>query len=119
MSSALFAFGITTLIGSKFGGFMTDRISNPQTLVGGLVVHYLALVLLSTVAKSTLVAIPLLMFWSFSAWSSGPGMQYNLVWLAPEASEIMLSYMAIYTVRHSCCGRNWGYCRKEHIRTSG
>ncbi|MFL6517713.1 MAG: MFS transporter, partial [Bacillus sp. (in: firmicutes)] len=38
VSGALFAFGIATLIGSKFGGFMTDRIGNPRTLVGGLVV---------------------------------------------------------------------------------
>ncbi|MCQ6268854.1 MFS transporter [Fictibacillus sp. WQ 8-8] len=91
VSIALFAFGIATLIGSKFGGFMTDRIGNPRTLVGGLVVHVIALVLLSTIARSTFVAIPLLMLWSFSAWSSGPGMQYNLVWLAPEASGIMLS----------------------------
>ncbi|MCM2535317.1 MFS transporter [Neobacillus pocheonensis] len=91
VSGALFAFGIATLIGSKFGGFMTDRIGNPRTLVGGLVVHVIALVLLSTIARSTFVAIPLLMLWSFSAWSSGPGMQYNLVWLAPEASGIMLS----------------------------
>ncbi|PGY06332.1 MFS transporter [Bacillus sp. AFS031507] len=91
LSGALFAFGIATLIGSKFGGFMTDRIGNPITLVGGLVVHVIALVLLSTIASSTLVAIPLLMLWSFSAWSSGPGMHYNLVWLALEASGIMLS----------------------------
>jgi DHA1 family putative efflux transporter-like MFS transporter len=91
VSGALFAFGIATLIGSKFGGFMTDRIGNPRTLVGGLVVHVIALVLLSTIASSTFVAIPLLMLWSFSAWSSGPGLQYNLVWLAPEASGIMLS----------------------------
>ncbi|MBT2696111.1 MFS transporter [Bacillus sp. ISL-40] len=91
LSGALFAFGIATLIGSKFGGFMTDRIGNPRTLVGGLVVHVIALVLLSTIASSSFVAIPLLMLWSFSAWSSGPGMQYNLVWLAPEASGIMLS----------------------------
>jgi MFS transporter, DHA1 family, putative efflux transporter len=91
VSGALFAFGIATLIGSKFGGFMTDRIGNPTTLVGGLVVHVIALLLLSTIARSTIVAIPLLMLWSFSAWSSGPGMQYNLVWLAPEASGIMLS----------------------------
>ncbi|MEH7097120.1 MFS transporter [Neobacillus vireti] len=91
VSGALFAFGIATLIGSKFGGFMTDRIGNPRTLVGGLVVHCLALVLLSTIASSTFLVIPLLMLWSFSAWSSGPGMQYNLVWLAPQASGIMLS----------------------------
>ncbi|MBT2722600.1 MFS transporter [Bacillus sp. ISL-46] len=91
VSSALFAFGFATLIGSKFGGFMTDWIGNPRTLVGGLVVHVIALVLLSTIARSPFVAIPLLMLWSFSAWSSGPGMQYNLVWLAPDASGIMLS----------------------------
>ncbi|BCG57104.1 MFS transporter [Paenibacillus sp. URB8-2] len=91
VSAALFAFGIATLIGSKFGGFLTDRIGIPRTLVGGMVVHVIALVLLSTIAGSATVAIPLLMLWAFSAWSSGPGMQYNLVLLAPEASGIMLS----------------------------
>lgn len=91
VSTSLFAFGIATLIGSKFGGFMTDRIGNPRTLVGGLIVHAVALVLLSTIAKSAIVTIPLLMLWSFSAWSSGPGMQYNLIDLAPQAAGIMLS----------------------------
>lgn len=91
VSFALFAFGIATLIGSKFGGFMTDRIGIPRSLVGGMVVHVIALVLLSTIARSTFVTIPLLMLWAFSAWSSGPGLQYNLIWLAPEASGIMLS----------------------------
>ncbi|QWU16719.1 MFS transporter, DHA1 family, purine base/nucleoside efflux pump [Paenibacillus sophorae] len=91
VSIALFAFGIATLVGSKFGGFLTDRIGIPRTLVGGMVVHVIALVLLSTIAGSTFVTIPLLMLWAFSAWSSGPGMQYNLVLLAPEASGIMLS----------------------------
>nr|WP_244885894.1 hypothetical protein [Heyndrickxia shackletonii] len=91
MSIALFAFGLATLIGSKFGGFMTDRIGIPRSLIGGMVIHVIALVLLSTIAKSTITAIPLLMLWSFSAWSSGPGLQYNLVWQAPEASGILLS----------------------------
>ena len=91
VSVALFAFGVATLIGSKFGGFMTDRIGIPRSLVGGMVVHVIALVLLSTIAKSTFVTIPLLMLWAFSAWSSGPGLQFNLVLLAPEASGIMLS----------------------------
>jgi DHA1 family putative efflux transporter-like MFS transporter len=91
VSAALFAFGIATLIGSKFGGFMTDRIGIPRTLVGGMIVHVIALVLLSTIAGSTFVTIPLLMLWAFSAWSSGPGLQYNLVLLASEASGIMLS----------------------------
>lgn len=91
VSVALFAFGIATLIGSKFGGFLTDRIGIPRSLMSGMVVHVIALVLLSTIAGSTFVTIPLLMLWAISAWSSGPGLQYNLVLLAPEASGIMLS----------------------------
>ncbi|MFL0196036.1 MFS transporter [Clostridium sp. WILCCON 0269] len=91
VSVSLFAFGIATLIGSKFGGFMTDRIGIPRSLMGSLIVHVIALVLLSTIARSTFVTIPLLMLWAFSAWASGPGMQFNLVLLAPEASGIMLS----------------------------
>lgn len=91
ISAALFAFGIATLIGSKFGGFLTDRIGIPRSLMGGMTVHVAALVLLATVAKSAAVTILLLMIWGFSAWSSGPVLQFNLVDLAPEASGIMLS----------------------------
>ncbi|WP_275439934.1 MFS transporter [Paenibacillus sp. ACRRY] len=91
ISLALFAFGIATLIGSKFGGFLTDRMGIPRSLLGGMTVHVVALVLLATVAKSVVVTILLLMLWGFSAWSSGPGLQFNLVELAPEASGIMLS----------------------------
>ncbi|WP_222125769.1 MFS transporter [Paenibacillus sp. Y412MC10] len=105
VSIALFAFGIATLIGSKFGGFMTDRIGIPRSLMSGLMVHALALVLLSGIAKSTSVAIALLMLWAFSAWSSGPALQFNLVALAPEASGIMLSlYGSILQVAIACAG---------------
>lgn len=91
VSIALFAFGIATIFGSKMGGFMTDKIGHHKTLIGSLVFHAIALVLLSTIANSTFVVIPILMLWSFSAWSSGPGLQYNLILVAPIASGIMLS----------------------------
>jgi DHA1 family putative efflux transporter-like MFS transporter len=105
VSAALFAFGIATLIGSKFGGFLTDRIGIPRTLVGGMVVHVIALVLLSTIAGSTVITLPLLMLWAFSAWSSGPGLQFNLVLLAKEASGIMLSlYGSILQISIAAAG---------------
>jgi len=91
VSIAMFAFGVATLIGSKFGGFMTDRIGIPRSLVCGMLVHVIALVLLSTIARSTFITIPLLMLWAFSAWSSGAGLQINLVLLAPEASGMVLN----------------------------
>ncbi|UVI30067.1 MFS transporter [Paenibacillus spongiae] len=91
VSAGLFAFGIASLIGSKFGGYSTDRWGVPVTLVGGIAVHAAALILLSLAAGSPSIVFVLLMLWSFSAWSTGPTQQYNLMTLAPEASGIMLS----------------------------
>jgi MFS transporter, DHA1 family, putative efflux transporter len=91
VSVGLFAFGIASLLGSKLGGFSTDKWGAPRTLVIGMLIHAVALVLLSLAGQSAAVVFPLLMLWSFSAWSSGPTQQYNLITLAPEASGIMLS----------------------------
>ncbi|SFL81974.1 MFS transporter, DHA1 family, purine base/nucleoside efflux pump [Paenibacillus sp. 1_12] len=91
VSIGLFAFGIASLIGSKFGGYSTDRWGVPRTLISGMVLHTVSLILLSLAAHSPAFVFPLLMLWSFAAWSSGPTQQYHLISLAPEASGIMLS----------------------------
>ncbi|GGD57795.1 MFS transporter [Paenibacillus nasutitermitis] len=91
VSIGLFAFGIFSLFGSKLGGFSTDRWGAPRTLISGMLLHAGTLVLLSLAAHSPAIVFPLLMLWSFSAWSSGPTQQYHLISLAPEASGIMLS----------------------------
>ncbi|XEC92951.1 MFS transporter [Paenibacillus tarimensis] len=91
VSAGLFAFGIASLIGSKLGGYGTDKWGVPRTLVGGMLFHAAALLLLSLTAQSPAIVFPLLMVWAFSAWSSGPTQQYNLMTLAPKASGIMLS----------------------------
>ncbi|MFT8315875.1 MAG: MFS transporter [Clostridium sp.] len=90
VSIALFSFGIAALIGFKFGGLMTELIGVHRSLLSSMSVNVIALVLLSTIARSTFVTIPLLMLWAFSTWSAGPAVQYNMVLLAPEASGIML-----------------------------
>ncbi|MEW9702199.1 MFS transporter [Paenibacillus sp. SI8] len=91
VSIALFAFGIASLIGSKFGGFSTDKWGVPRTLIGGMLLHAVALIAISLAAHSPAVVFPLLLLWSMSAWSSGPTQQFYLISLAPEASGIMLS----------------------------
>jgi DHA1 family putative efflux transporter-like MFS transporter len=91
VSVILFALGIASLIGSKLGGFLADRIGTARTLVGSMVVQALALALLSIVVRTTIIAIPLLMLWTIAAWTFGPTQNYNLLSLAPEASGIMLS----------------------------
>lgn len=91
MSVILFALGIASLIGSKLGGLLADRIGTARTLVGSMVVQALALALLSIVARTTIIAIPLLMLWTIAAWTFGPTQNFNLISLAPEASGIVLS----------------------------
>jgi DHA1 family putative efflux transporter-like MFS transporter len=91
VSFILFALGIASLIGSKLGGFLSDRIGTARTLVSDMVVHAIVLALLSIVARSTAVAIPLLMLWAIAAWTFGPTQNFNLLSLAPEASGIVLS----------------------------
>lgn len=92
ISAALFAFGIASLIGSKFGGYSTDRWGVPLTLTLGMIIHILALAMLS-VTNASAAAFPvftMLILWSLSAWSSGPTQQFNLVQLEPESSGVML-----------------------------
>ncbi|MDG0808036.1 MFS transporter [Cohnella rhizosphaerae] len=91
VSIGLFALGVASLIGSKLGGFGTDKWGFRRTLVGGMSLHAIILVLISLFAHSAAFVIPLLMLWAFAAWSSGPTQQYHLITLAPEASSIMLS----------------------------
>ncbi|SFE82896.1 MFS transporter, DHA1 family, purine base/nucleoside efflux pump [Paenibacillus algorifonticola] len=91
LSIALFGFGVASLIGSKLGGYSTDKWGVKRTLMGGMLVHAAALLLISFSASSSAIVFLLLMLWSFAAWSSGPTQQYNLLTLAPGASSIMLS----------------------------
>lgn len=91
MSSILFALGIASLIGSKLGGFLADRIGIPATLIGSMVVQALSLALLSVTSGSVIVSVILIMLWATSAWTFGLTQSFNIVSLAPEASGIMLS----------------------------
>lgn len=91
MSYILSAMGIASLIGSKLGGFLADRIGTVRTLIGSMVVQALTFVLLSTVSGSVNTIILLLIIWEIAVWSFGPTQNFNLVSLAPEASGIVLS----------------------------
>jgi len=91
MSSILFALGIASLIGSKLGGLLADRLGIPRTLFGSMAVQTLSLALVSVTSGSVSFTILLIMLWATSAWTFGLTQSFNIVSLAPEASGIMLS----------------------------
>ena len=91
VSSGLFAFGIASLIGSKIGGYSTDRWGFPVHWSAACCFIRSRLFCSRWRLNPQLIVFPLLMLWAFSAWSSGPTQQYYLMSLAPGASGIMLS----------------------------
>ncbi|REK74742.1 MFS transporter [Paenibacillus paeoniae] len=91
VSVGLFAFGLASLVGSQVGGFGADKWGIPRTMIGSLLFHSAILFLLTAFAHSTIFVLPLLMLWSFFAWSMGPVQQVYLIGMAPQASGIILS----------------------------
>ncbi|WP_178023689.1 MFS transporter [uncultured Paenibacillus sp.] len=87
----LFAFGLASLIGSQAGGYGADKWGIPRTMIGGLLFHSGILLLLTAFSHSSMIVLPLLMLWSFFAWSTGPVQQVYLIGMAPQASGIILS----------------------------
>lgn len=90
LSTALLIFGIASLIGSKFGGFSTDRWGIPFTLTSTMTLHIVMLILLSLVTDSVVGVMIVLILWSFSAWATAPTQQYLLATIEPESSAILL-----------------------------
>ncbi|MFP3387480.1 MFS transporter [Brevibacillus sp. SIMBA_040] len=93
LSGVLLAFGLASLIGSKFGGYSTDKWGVSFTLIGGMLLHIAAFLLLSVTVglnSSWGIVVGVLVLWSFAAWSSGPTQQYNLIRIEPNYSGIML-----------------------------
>ncbi|GED70911.1 putative MFS-type transporter YbcL [Brevibacillus reuszeri] len=93
LSGVLLAFGLASLIGSKFGGYSTDKWGVSFTLIGGMLLHIAAFLLLSVTVGLTSswgIIVVVLVLWSFAAWSSGPTQQYNLIRIEPKYSGIML-----------------------------
>ncbi|MGV3466003.1 MAG: MFS transporter, partial [Heyndrickxia sp.] len=92
LSGVLLIFGIASLVGSKFGGYSTDRWGVSFTLVGGMGIHIFMLILLSFVTHSIIGVLVILIFWSFAAWSTGPTQQYHLATIEPELSGVLLGF---------------------------
>ncbi|PAD37117.1 MFS transporter [Terribacillus saccharophilus] len=91
ISAILFAMGIASVIGSKSGGLLADRIGVNRTLIGSMVIQAVALALLSVGSEWVVSAVVLLMLWEVACWMFGSTQNFNLVSLVPEASSIVLS----------------------------
>ncbi|MDO5610880.1 MAG: MFS transporter [Pseudomonadota bacterium] len=90
-SVMLMVAGVASIVGSRLGGWFTDRSGYAPTLRIGFMVHAITLVMIFAFSTSTVAVFALFMIWSAAAWSSGPAIQFRLISLAPESTSIIFS----------------------------
>ena len=91
-SMAFLAFGISTLIGNKSGGYFGDQFGTPNTIVVSMFAHVIVLALLSLcIGIHPYLTIGLLMIWAMVAWLPGPLFRYSIMNISHEAKSVILS----------------------------
>lgn len=92
ISIILMILGVGSVIGSKTGGFLADRIGINRTIFSAIIVQTITLVLVSVMGSGWAIGtIILILIWEIACWTFGPNQNFNLVSLAPEVSSIALS----------------------------
>lgn len=91
LSPALLVFGVACLVGSKAGGYYTDKFGITGTLLVSMSLDIISLILLSLSASHPIIIFVFLFLWSASVWSTQPAQLYNLATIVPSQSGIMLS----------------------------
>ncbi len=91
ISIILFAAGIFSMIGSRLGGYLTDKWGSKSTIYTGLLLQVAILFLSPLFAASLIGMIILIPIWIGSLWIITPSLQFHLVTLSPKAPDIAQS----------------------------
>lgn len=91
ISIILMVLGVGSLIGSKLGGVLADKIGIAKTIFASIIIQGIALILVSLTPGWIGGGIALLMIWECACWTFGPTQNFNMVSLSPEVSSIALS----------------------------
>lgn len=92
ISTALLLLGISAFTGSRFGGYAVDKWGVELTIKISLFIHAASLIVLPITATSTWGAMLTIMIWGAATWTTTPAIQFYLISLRPQSSEILLSY---------------------------
>lgn len=86
----LLLFGVASLIGSKLGPVLADKIGINPVLLASQILSLLSLLVIFFDINSYGVVIVFLSIWTFSTWIFGPTQIFNLATLKKEATNILL-----------------------------
>lgn len=91
VSISLLIYGVSGLVGSKLGGYSTDKLGSTKTLYFGMIINMIGISMFSFIGTASMLFFIPLIIWGLAAWSSGSAIQSKLISLAPAAASIILS----------------------------
>ncbi|MBQ9004036.1 MAG: MFS transporter [Eggerthellaceae bacterium] len=91
LSAVLLAFGASTLVGNKLGGWLCDRFGMRPVVLGALAAQVALLVALFALGGSLWLVIAAVLVWGVFSWIPSPIINLAVVQAAPEAADVMLS----------------------------
>ncbi|OBZ16180.1 MFS transporter [Bacillus sp. FJAT-27264] len=118
LNTILFVIGIASLIGSRSGGYATDKWGLHRVLIAGLALNGLALVLIAFGVHVPVLLIAMLILWSIAVWSLGPPQQLHVITIAPESTGVMLSLNSMVLQLAMAAGAGVGGLVVEQISLS-
>ncbi|MFF2015363.1 MFS transporter [Paenibacillus sp. NPDC058177] len=118
LNTILFVIGIASLIGSRSGGYATDKWGLHRVLITGLGLNGIALVLIAFGVHVPGLLIAMLILWSIAVWSLGPPQQLHVITIAPESTGIMLSLNSMVLQLAMAAGAGVGGLVVERISLS-
>jgi MFS transporter, DHA1 family, purine base/nucleoside efflux pump len=92
ISISYLLFGIAAVSGGAFGGFLSDTIGAPKSIIIVISVFAVALFLLPFTTFSLVLFIPVMMIWAALSWSLSPPLQSYLIQTDPATSDIQQSF---------------------------
>lgn len=84
------ALGIASVVGSKLGASLADRIGIAPIIFTTLTIIILSFILMYIFSTSLTITLIMLMFWTTAMWMFGPTQSFNLSTLVPNAATILV-----------------------------
>lgn len=84
------ALGIASVIGSKLGASLADRIGIAPIIFSTLTIIVVSFALMDIFSYSLTMTIIMLVFWTMAMWMFGPTQSFSLSTLVPSASTILV-----------------------------
>lgn len=91
LSTVLLAFGASTLVGNKLGGWLCDRFGMRPVVLTALAGQAFLLVALFTLGGPLWLVVAAVLVWGVFSWIPSPIINLAVMQAAPEAADVMLS----------------------------